>query len=80
MQTTIATTTKSQRAATLDRVRAIVRAAGHRPGPARARLNLADIRERRAAAQRKARTLARFDHHTQGESYIWEIDWKTALV
>lgn len=68
----------STQPATLDRIRAILRAAGHRAGAARARLNLAEIRERRAASQRKARTLARFDHRTQGESYVFAIDWKTA--
>lgn len=63
--------TTAPKTETLTRLRAIVRAAGHRAPIARARLNLAAIRERRLAADRWARTLAEVPHTAHFESYLF---------
>lgn len=73
---TTATTKQSRHAETLARLRSFIHAAGHRPPPGmRARLNLAAIRDRRANAERKARTLARQE---AAGAAVYAINWSPA--
>jgi hypothetical protein len=79
--TTTTTTTTSRRAETLARVRQHLHAAGHRqPASMRARLNLADIRQRKDTRARLARTIARQLPPAPPETMpaVYGIDWQAA--
>lgn len=63
--------TTSTNQLTVARLRAMLRGAGHRSSPFRSRLSRADRRERKAAGERLARTLAAVPHFTHAESFIF---------